>query len=74
MTLHLTRSSPAYGTLQLLGLELLLLRSKKRHFNRLYGDTQKCDFRPPEDKYPCKSTSRVLYLFQILLITAVKTT
>jgi hypothetical protein len=23
---------------------------KKLHFNRLYGDTQRRDFRPPEDK------------------------
>jgi hypothetical protein len=38
-------------TLLLLGLEVLLLRSeKKRYFSRLYGDTQRSDFRPLEDK------------------------
>jgi hypothetical protein len=33
-----------------LGLEVLLLRSEKRNFNRLYGDTQRRDFQLLEDK------------------------
>jgi hypothetical protein len=38
------------GTLLLLGLEVLLLRSKKSAFHCLYGDTQRCDFPQLEDK------------------------
>jgi hypothetical protein len=51
LTLHLTRSSRLWA-LVFLGIEVFLLRSeKKSHFNRFYGDTQRCDFRPLEDKY-----------------------
>jgi hypothetical protein len=50
MTLYLTPPSRLW-TLLLLGLEVLLLPSeKKRNFNRLYGETQRRDFRPLEDK------------------------
>jgi hypothetical protein len=42
MNLQLTRSSRLWDTSTPL--------RKKRHFNRLYGDTQKRDFRPLEDK------------------------
>jgi hypothetical protein len=37
------------GVFLLVGVEVLLLRSEKKN-NRLYGDTQRRDFRPLEDK------------------------
>jgi hypothetical protein len=51
MTLHLTRSS-RLRTLLLLGLEVLLLRSEKKTILTVsVEDTQRCDFRPFEDKF-----------------------
>jgi hypothetical protein len=50
MTLHLTQLIRLW-TLLLLELEVFLLPSlKKCHFNRFYGDTQRRDFQPLEDK------------------------
>jgi hypothetical protein len=52
MTLHLTRSSRLWTLLLLLGFEVPISTplTKKCHFNRFYGDTQRRQFRPLEDK------------------------
>jgi hypothetical protein len=50
--IQMTQSS-RLCTFQLLGFEVFQVRLQKRsrHFNRFYRDTQRCDFRPLEDKH-----------------------